>query len=119
MNVLDRNKFKQKLRNICKEWDINYTIADKIIKAVDRSMYPLIDLRGDQWISVKDHLPNEAGRYLCYYNFEATQNTPDVICENTYLGGGLWQSDNSSVTHWMPMFPEPLEFSFKEEADDC
>lgn len=117
MNILDRNKFKKKLRYICKTWGVSYVIADKIIAAVDSSMYPIIDLRGDRWISVKDHLPPEKGKYLCYYNYEAIQGTPDVICENTYLGGGLWQSDNNVVTHWMPIVPEPTEFIYAEDNE--
>lgn len=115
VNILDRNKFKRKLNYICKTYGISSIVADKIISAVDRSMYPIIDLRGDRWISVKNHLPPEKGRYLCYFNYEATQGTPDIICENTYFGTGHWLSDGNVVTHWMPIFPEPVEFSFRED----
>lgn len=57
-----------------------------------------------EWISVKDRLPEKRGEYLCYYKFEP--DSPDVICENTYQGSGLWLSEMDKVTHWMPL-PQP------------
>ena len=57
-----------------------------------------------EWISVKDRLPDKRGEYLCYYKFEP--DSPDVICENTYQGNGLWLSEMDKVTHWQPM-PQP------------
>lgn len=57
-----------------------------------------------QWISVKDRLPDKRGEYLCYYKFEP--DSPDVVCENTYQGSGLWLSEMDKVTHWQPM-PQP------------
>ena len=57
-----------------------------------------------EWISVKDRLPDKQGKYLCYYKFEP--DSPDVICENTYQGSGLWLSEMDKITHWMPM-PQP------------
>ena len=66
-----------------------------------------------KWISVRDELPKSSGRYLCYFHFE--DNRSDIVCENTYLGGGLWVSEFESVTHWMPLPGIPVEF--KEVAD--
>ena len=57
-----------------------------------------------EWISVKDRLPDKRGEYLCYYKFEP--DSPDVVCENTYQGSGLWLSEMDKVTHWQPM-PQP------------
>lgn len=71
----------------------------------------IITLERSKWISVKDRLPEKRGRYLCYYKYEP--DSPDVICENTYLGAGLWQSEPSKITHWMPLPEEP-----KEETDE-
>lgn len=70
----------------------------------------LIALENSKWVSVKDRLPEKRGLYLCYYKYEP--DSPNVICENTYLGSGLWQSEMSKITHWMPI-PEP-----PEEEDD-
>ena len=53
-----------------------------------------------EWISVKDRLPEKDTRVLCYYKYEP--DSPDVICENTY-GIKHWLSDESKVTHWMPL----------------
>ena len=57
-----------------------------------------------EWISVKDRLPDKRGEYLCYYKFEP--DSPDVVCENTYQGSGLWLSEMDKVTQWQPM-PQP------------
>ena len=57
-----------------------------------------------EWISVNDRLPDKRGEYLCYYKFEP--DSPDVVCENTYQGSGLWLSEMDKVTHWQPM-PKP------------
>lgn len=57
-----------------------------------------------EWISVKDRLPDKRGEYLCYYKFEP--DSPDVVCENTYQGSDLWLSEMDKVTHWQPM-PQP------------
>ena len=58
-----------------------------------------------EWISVKDRLPEKRTRVLCYYKYEP--ESPDVICENDYLVGGLWSMNGSKVTHWMPLPPLP------------
>ena len=64
------------------------------------------------WISVKDRLPEKNTRVLCYFKFEP--ESPDVISENTYHSGGLWLSEGSKVTHWMPL-PEPPKKGGAEE----
>lgn len=56
-----------------------------------------------EWISVKEP-PKERGEYLCYFNYEP--ESPDVICQNTYYGSGLWMSESSRVTHWQYL-PQP------------
>lgn len=58
----------------------------------------------DQWISVADALPEKGEKTLCFYRFEP--DSPNVVCENTYLGGKVWMSETKKVTHWMPL-PEP------------
>ena len=57
-----------------------------------------------EWVSVDDRLPEKHERVLCYYKYEP--ESPDVICENTYHGGGRWLSEGSKVTHWMSL-PQP------------
>ena len=59
-----------------------------------------------QWISVKDRLPGKWENVLCFYKYEP--DSPNVVCENTYLGGGMWMSEADKVTHWMPI-PDPPE----------
>ena len=57
-----------------------------------------------EWISVKDRLPERRTYVLCYFKYEP--ESPNVVVENYYHGGGHWLSEGSHVTHWMPL-PEP------------
>ena len=57
-----------------------------------------------KWIPVSERLPNRHQRVLCYLKYE--QESPDIISENTYIGGGVWMSESDKVVAWMPL-PEP------------
>lgn len=54
----------------------------------------------DEWISVKDRLPETAGWYLVFYNGSTMQVA--------FFKGRKWPFDNHyhKITHWMPL-PEP------------
>ena len=61
-----------------------------------------------EWISVKDRLPEEKGRYLT-----ANKRCGDkIVVFDLWFGGGFWYVEEEDdvfdfeVTHWMPM-PEP------------
>lgn len=60
-----------------------------------------------EWISVKDNLPKKNQPVLCFYKFEP--ESPNVIADNIYMGGGLFMSETSKVTHWMPLPKPPKE----------
>ena len=94
-------------------------MRDRLIELLDNS--PQLDaLYGDydnaadwliangvtvqEWISVKDRLPEKHTDVLCYQKYEPER--PDIVCENHYICGGLWRFDGSNVTHWMPL-PQP------------
>ena len=70
------------------------------------------------WISVKDRLPEEPGRYLCYFG-KNEQNKGSAI--ELYMpdqkGFGDWRSLEvfRNITHWQPL-PEPPEEN-KNEND--
>ena len=53
-----------------------------------------------QWISVKDRLPEVAGWYIVFYNESAMQVA--------FFKGKTWPFNNNyhTITHWMPL-PEP------------
>ena len=59
-----------------------------------------------KWIPVSEKLPNRHQRVLCYFKYEP--ESPDIILENTYIGGGMWMSERDKVVSWMPL-PEPFE----------
>lgn len=69
----------------------------------------VIALENSKWISVKDRLPEYEAKVLCCAKYDGKP----VIFQNQYLGGDIWLSDTSHVTHWMPL-PEPPE----EETED-
>ena len=57
-----------------------------------------------KWIPVSERLPNRHQRVLCYFKYEP--ESPDIISENTYIGGGMWMSESDKVVAWMPL-PNP------------
>lgn len=59
-----------------------------------------------KWIPVSEKLPNRHHRVLCYFKYEP--ESPDIISENTYIGGGMWMSESDKVVAWMPL-PEEYE----------
>ena len=77
---------------------------------VERVVNALIDngVTVQEWISVKDRLPEEKGRYLT-----ANKRFGDkIVVFDLWFGGGFWYVDEEDnvfdfeVTHWMPM-PNP------------
>ena len=54
----------------------------------------------NEWISVKDRLPEFAGWYLVFYNGSAMQVA--------FFRGKKWAFDNQ-ITHWMPLPKLPKE----------
>ena len=68
-----------------------------------------------EWISVKDRLSEPHEAVICYFKFEP--DSPNVIGENVRLSSGRWLSEDSKVTHWMPL-PEPPKEDCKIENSD-
>lgn len=63
-----------------------------------------------KWIPVSEKLPNRHQRVLCYFKYEP--DSPDIISENTYIGGCMWMSESDKVVAWMPL-PEPYKGEHK------
>ena len=63
-----------------------------------------------KWIPVSERLPNRHQRVLCYFKYEP--ESPDIISENTYIGGDMWMSESDKVVAWMDI-PE-----YKGEKND-
>ena len=61
-------------------------------------------INDQKWIPVSERLPNRHHRVLCYFKYEP--ESPDIISENTYIGGGMGMSERDKVVAWMPL-PEP------------
>lgn len=106
MNKIKKTTFADRIRNawraFCGKPAGSISLGLEIKKCYE------CEHRKQEWISVKEGLPERRTNVLCYYQYEP--ESPNVICENTYYGrkhgGGLWLSDGSKVTHWMPL-PEP------------
>lgn len=69
-----------------------------------------------EWISVKDRLPNRGERVLCFMK-SSGKNQNDTISDNVYNGilvGSnppkyVWEWNGDYVTHWMPLPDPPKE----------
>lgn len=78
----------------------------------------------NEWISVKDRLPNEDGKYLCYVEFtfgsyidccyfsHNLEEVNEFIFNGKqrcgwYINDDDWGAvEKQNITHWMPL-PEP------------
>lgn len=56
-----------------------------------------------EWISVKDRLPKEEGRYLVSYDLENNRKLTSLRC---FYSGCPEAFIATGITHWMPL-PEP------------
>lgn len=45
----------------------------------------------DEWIPCSYRLPDKGEKVLCYFKYEP--ESPDVMCDNVYIGSGMWQSE--------------------------
>lgn len=97
-------------KNTCEEWSVtveckdNETVADHLIAN---------GVTVQQWISVKDRLPDKDGTYLVRWD---NKSVCDAEYESKYGSFGywldiMWDGDAdwypyTSITNWMPL-PEP------------
>ena len=57
-----------------------------------------------EWISVKDRLPEKEGEYITYT--DKGEIHFDCFCIYPNHGTKFWVGGNGKVTHWMPL-PQP------------
>ena len=62
----------------------------------------------NEWISVKDRLPDKDGFYLAWYTFNDGRQACDIFYHNC-----CGTSISSAITHWMPLPQKP------ESEDDA
>lgn len=64
----------------------------------------------DEWISVKDRLPDKAGEYLVAFHpchWDMVNWSVRLVGMDTFRGKSAWAKKKfQRVTHWMPL-PEP------------
>ena len=98
-------------RFVYDEWYGNGDIAEKLISN---------GVTVQEWISVKDRLPDETGRYLAVKKRIAPDelggNRTDIVILRFFVDDGFrmpthipdWINEeiNEEVTHWMPL-PQP------------
>ena len=58
----------------------------------------------NEWISVKDRLPDKDGFYLAYYTFKDGRHACDIFYHNC-----CGTSISSAITHWMILPESPKE----------
>ena len=82
----------------------NYGAEHLMVHSMRRLVEDAPDVACEQWISVKERLPDNDDYYLTY--------TTEYTCEvYRYDGDGEWvtawdDTENHDITHWMPL-PEP------------
>ena len=128
MRLIDADEMLSELKPITYEMKQNavaVTIAD--MSSIMRNWVcrqPTVPAY-EQWVSVKDRLPERNGKYIVTacdegepYD-EIIWNDTVVVCAEYYKGCWTWEENNTEysldgiVTHWMPL-PEPP----KEVRDD-
>lgn len=62
-------------------------------------------MKEQDWISVKDRLPERADDYLVYFDDGFITTTSYTADENGEMDWELW-AGSGEPTHWMPL-PEP------------
>ena len=85
-----------------------YREAILAVKSILHSAKSIDGVTVQEWISVKDRLPEEKGRYLT-----ANKRFGDkIVVFDLWFGGGFWYVEEEDdvfdfeVTHWMPL-PNP------------
>lgn len=91
------------------DWDSGYDTA--IAEAFEHiKRVPVADVQPvNQWISVKDRLPEKEQRVLVFYKVIGEKNRihNDVIATNWRKSNGDFiPFEDYEITHWMPL-PEP------------
>lgn len=104
MRLIDADKLNRKKKYQFQTQGGCFPKSEWFIKADDLFAAPTINPY--EWISVKDRLPERRTYVLCYFKYEP--ESPNVVVENYYHGGGYWLSEGSKVTHWIPL-PAPPE----------
>lgn len=101
------------------ELNIETVIKSGVEKALNKPIadgksiteWAAIGMKAPRWVSVEDRLPEERGRYLCWFGKNVFCVGADIA---TYLpewhGFGRLETDTvlQNITHWMPL-PEPPE----------
>jgi hypothetical protein len=63
-----------------------------------------------KWISVKDKLPDEMGRYWCYLDEQNSLGKSNYQWNISFTLGRFHSDAGSVVTHWQPLPPPPLNY---------
>lgn len=103
--VIDARKVKEHAMTIywaLKKYEDTGLTPEEIRKLKERD--------NDSWISVEERMPEVGKKVLCYFSYD--HDFPDVICDNRYIGSGMWESESDNVVAWMP---RPDEYHPKRE----
>ena len=96
-------------------------VREKLVELLDIIIQPGQKTLGDiadylishgvtvqEWISVKDRLPEDRGYYLVAYLDKYNESTSIALDFYVNCGAGEWWSNEftHNITHWMPL-PQP------------
>ena len=88
----------------------NNMICDQKIEGLADDVMDIIANRVavQEWISVKDRLPEDSGYYLVAYRDKYNESTSIDLDYYVKCGAGEWWANEftHNISHWMPL-PEP------------
>lgn len=99
--ITDYSDSKSKM--LARHWNNCIDVVEQIIKKhlsfENRVEITRSSRDNDGWIDCSEHLPEKGEKVLCYFKYEP--ESPDVMCDNVYIGSGMWQSETDKVVAWM------------------
>ena len=98
---------REKLIEILREPIFPHEMVDPIEAVADYLLDSGVTVQ--EWISVKDRLPEESGEYIVFGRTFGNQKPKIWICECISIGsltGWCNSAKNPTDTHWMPL-PQP------------
>ena len=119
-----------KNRLIFEGTEYSNSVVDRLAAYEDTGLTPE-QVKAQQWISVKDRLPEKTGSYLVFYHewsggaFLPTYDDCTIRVMR-FLDSRKWRypvcvdkrceaDTNRAVTHWMPLPEPPAEAALKEQ----
>ena len=99
------------------EFDLEQIIKSGVEKALNKpimngksiTQWAVIGMKAPQWVSVEERMPEESGRYICWFGKNQVLKGAEIVMyvDEWKAFGSLKSLERyPNITHWMPL-PEP------------